>query len=57
MAVEIGTLVLKGRFGTGRGDDVAQREELERALEALRYDLLREVEDRLERGQRSPWER
>lgn len=49
MAVEIGTLVLKGRFGPARDDTppAEQREDLETALEMMRRDLLREMDDRL----------
>ncbi|MFK7762652.1 MAG: hypothetical protein AB8B62_05285 [Roseobacter sp.] len=48
MAVEIGTLVLKGRFGAARKDAPEHNEEVEALMEALRRDLLREIDDRLD---------
>lgn len=57
MAVEIGTLVLKGRFGAARGQEAAPREEVKIALERMRRDLLQEIEDKFETAARRAWER
>lgn len=57
MAVEIGTLVLKGRFGPARSDTPAPREEFDKALESLRQELLREMDEKLDAAARSAWER
>jgi hypothetical protein len=57
MAVEIGTLVLKGRFGPARDDPSGPREDLEEVLEALRQDLLREMDEKLDEAERRAWER
>lgn len=57
MGVEIGTLVLKGQFGTAPRE--LQEDALTRAeeLEALRRELLREVSDMLNEAKRPHWER
>lgn len=57
MTVEIGTLVLTGRFGAARDDTPAPREDLEEALNIMRQELLREMDDRLEAVQRRARER
>jgi len=57
MAVEIGTLVLKGRFGPTRPQDEAPREDLHEALDALRQDILREMDEKLDQAARRAWER
>ncbi len=57
MAVEIGTLVLKGRFGAARNDAPADRDDLDEALKILRQDLLREMDDKLEAAERRARER
>ncbi|MEM9578137.1 MAG: hypothetical protein AAF999_14130 [Pseudomonadota bacterium] len=57
MAVEIGTLVLKGRFGATRSETTARRDDLEEALAVLRQDLLREMDDKLEAAERRARER
>jgi hypothetical protein len=57
MAVEIGTLVLKGRFGAARSETPAPREDLEAVLEALRQEILREIDDKLEAAERRARER
>lgn len=57
MAVEIGTLVLKGRFGPAHREEEAPREDLREALEVLRQELLREMDDKLDEAARRAWER
>lgn len=57
MAVEIGTLVLKGRFGPARSETPAPREDLEDTLETLRRELLREMDDKLDAAERRARER
>ena len=57
MTVEIGTLVLKGRFGAARDSEPAARDDLEEALNVLRQDLLREMDDKLDALERRARER
>ena len=59
MAVEIGTLVLKGRFGPAREEQgpAANRDDLNEALEEMRHELLREVEERIADAARRARER
>lgn len=57
MAVEIGTLVLKGRFGPARDDSAAPQRDMEEALEMLRREILRDVDDKLQQAARRAWER
>lgn len=57
MAVEIGTLVLKGRFGPARSEAPAPQENVSEALEILRQDLLREMDEKLDEAARRAWER
>lgn len=57
MAVEIGTLVLKGRFGPARTEAPARNEDLEEALETLRREVLREIDDKMRQAARRAWER
>lgn len=57
MAVEIGTLVLKGRFGPHPAETPGQDRAFEEALEVLRFELLREIDDKLQEAERRAWER
>ena len=57
MAVEIGTLVLKGRFGPARSDTPTPRDGMDEALEMLRQELLREMDEKLDEAARRAWER
>ena len=57
MAVEIGTLVLKGRFGPARDESTAPQHDMEEALEMLRREILRDVDDKLQQAARRAWER
>lgn len=61
MGVEIGTLVLRGQFGTGQRDaqqDTREQEKIRaQELEALRRQILSEMSDMLETAQRPHWER
>lgn len=57
MAVEIGTLVLKGRFGPAEPDTSKTQPDLSDAFDALRNDLLREVDQKLEQASRRARER
>lgn len=59
MAVEIGTLLLKGRFGPAEPETAqAQAQpDLSDAFEALRHELLREVDQKLEQAARRARER
>ncbi|WP_375229601.1 hypothetical protein [Roseobacter sp. S98] len=59
MAVEIGTLVLKGRFGPAREEAgaAANRDDINEALEEMRHDLLREMEERIADAARRARER
>lgn len=57
MAVEIGTLVLKGRFGPARSEAPAPRDDIEDALEVLRAELLREMDEKLDAAERRARER
>ena len=57
MAVEIGTLVLKGRFGPAEPDTAPKQPDLSDAFEALRQELLREMDHKLEQAARRARER
>ncbi|MEO9651740.1 MAG: hypothetical protein ABJ360_18295 [Roseobacter sp.] len=57
MAVEIGTLVLKGRFGPAGRSEADTSASMEEALELLRQEMLREMDDKLEEAARRAWER
>ena len=57
MAVEIGTLVLKGRFGAQSQNNAVEPADFERRIEELRQDVMREVEFKLEEAARRAWER
>ncbi len=57
MAVEIGTLVLKGRFGAARREEPDRSAEIEARLDALRDELLRDIDDRLDAAERRARER
>ncbi len=51
MAVEIGSLVVRGTFGTAPGGDVKE-EQLHSALTKLRRDMLEEVRDMIAEADR-----
>ena len=57
MAVEIGTLVLKGRFGPAEPETSKTQPDLSDAFETLRGELLREVDQKLEQAARRARER
>ncbi len=57
MAVEIGTLVLKGRFGPAEPETAQAQPDLSDAFEALRHEVLREVDQKLEQAARRARER
>ncbi|ABG33657.1 hypothetical protein [Roseobacter denitrificans] len=57
MAVEIGTLVLKGRFGPAEPESTQAQPDLSDALEALRQEVLRDVDQKLEQAARRARER
>lgn len=57
MAVEIGTLVLKGRFGPARSEAAPEQPDMSDALEAMRRELMREIADKLAHAERRAWER
>lgn len=57
MAIEIGTLVLKGRFGPARTEAPARHTDFEEALEILRREMLREMDEKLEAAERRSRER
>lgn len=57
MAVEIGTLVLKGRFGPAEPETAQAQPDLNDAFETLRHELLREVDQKLEQAARRARER
>ncbi|WP_300038614.1 hypothetical protein [uncultured Roseobacter sp.] len=57
MAVEIGTLVLRGRFGPAREDTGAQVPDMTEAFEELRRDLLRAMDERMDEAARRSRER
>ncbi|MGZ2260177.1 DUF5908 family protein [Roseobacter sp. A03A-229] len=45
MAIEIGSLVVKGQFGPPARDDRSQRAETERALAEMRREILEDVRE------------
>ncbi len=57
MAVEIGTLVVKGTFGSAPADRDAAPSVTRQELELWRRDLLSEMRDMLEDAQRRAGER
>lgn len=57
MAVEIGTLVLRGSFGPARSEPERAPLDIEADLDALRRDILRDVEEMLEQADRRNRER
>lgn len=59
MAVEIGQLILRGTFGSERPDRaaLAEQEELRATIEALRQDILAEMQDMIRDASRRQWER
>lgn len=57
MAVEIGTLVLKGRFGPVRSDAPTQQPDLTEAFEEMRRELMRDIAEKLDHAERRAWER
>lgn len=59
MAVEIGQLILRGTFGSDRTDrsQIADQSQLRDAIEALRQDMLSEMQDMIRDATRRQWER
>lgn len=57
MAIEIGSLVVRGSFGTPTADKAASTREIERRIEVMRRKVLDEVDQRLARAERRKTER
>lgn len=59
MAVEIGQLILRGTFGPDRSDrgQMTDQSQLREAMEALRQDMLSEMQDMVRDATRRQWER